>query len=64
MTVTNGRSGWFACLMWFNNEDENPNWEPYEIGIRRYRTREEAIAEAKFWAKNLGILEKDQQFGN
>lgn len=46
-------SGYFAVQMWYNDRDpQYPFWEPWRTGIGRYKTREEAEAEAKQWAEN------------
>lgn len=52
ITVTEGMSGFFAVHMWLNTleEDMPPFWEPWETGLGRYATREEAEREAKWWA--------------
>lgn len=57
ITVTHGMSGYFAVHMWWNNTGEGglPGfWEPYNTGIGRYRTKEEAAVEAKEWAEAEG----------
>ena len=53
ITVTSGLSGHFAVHMWFNTEDEEMGgfWEPWQSGIGRYATKEEAEIEAKSWAE-------------
>lgn len=53
ITVTEGMSGFFAVHMWLNDmeHDISPFWEPWETGIGRYTTREEAEREAKWWAE-------------
>lgn len=51
-------SGYFAVMMWYNDTGEYnlpPFWEPYQTGVGRYATREEAIAEAKDWAEAEGL---------
>ncbi len=54
ITIMQGMSGYFACHMWLNEEDEDePFWEPYESGIGRYSTREEALVEAAKWADEM-----------
>jgi hypothetical protein len=54
ITVTQGMSGYFAVLMWWNDKDFPGEgfWEPYNTGIGRYATKEEAQEEAKFWAED------------
>ena len=60
VTVTEGMSGFFAIHMWLNEEEDfGPFWEPYESGIGRYGTREEAIVEAKQWAWELELPYED-----
>ena len=60
ITVTQGMSGWFAVHMWLNEEDlEMPFWEPYDTGMGRYATREEAVVEAKEWADQTGMEYRD-----
>ena len=52
ITVTEGMSGFFAVHMWLNEEEDfGPFWEPYDTGIGRYATREEAEVEARRWAE-------------
>jgi hypothetical protein len=58
ITVTQGGSGWFAVEMWYNNEDYG-FWEPWQTGIGRYATREEAVAEAQQWAKEMELAYRD-----
>jgi len=54
ITVTKGMSGFFAVHMWRNDEEDfGPFWEPYETGLGRYETREEAEREALLWAENM-----------
>lgn len=52
ITTTQGMSGFFAVHMWLNEEEKDigPFWEPYDTGIGRYETREEAEREAIDWA--------------
>lgn len=47
ITITQGGAGWFAVHMWWHPDGF---WEPYQTGIGRYHTREEAIVEAAMWA--------------
>lgn len=54
ITVTQGIAGFFAVEMWWNS-DLGGFWEPYESGLGRYRTRREAEAEARVWARNEGL---------
>ena len=43
--------------MWYNNQDYDDYgfWEPWQTGIGRYATREEAIVEAKQWAEDCDL---------
>jgi hypothetical protein len=61
ITVTQGGSGWFAVEMWYNNEDyaDYGFWEPWQTGMGRYETREEAIREAKWWAEESELEYQD-----
>lgn len=53
ITTTKGMSGFFAVHMWLNEEEDfGPFWEPYETGMGRYATREEAEVEARQWAED------------
>jgi hypothetical protein len=45
-------SGWFAVLMWHNPEGF---WEPWDTHPMRRPTLEEATADARAWAVNLGL---------
>jgi hypothetical protein len=45
-------SGYFAVEYWWNPDGF---WEPWQTGIGRYSTKEEAIAEARYWAETEGI---------
>ena len=58
VTVTCGMSGYFAVMMWWNaNDPDIPEgfWEPWQSGIGRYATREEAEAEGRLWAECEGV---------
>ena len=56
ITVTEGMSGFFAVHMWFNTEDLDFGfWEPYDTGMGRYATHEEAMVEALAWSDETGI---------
>ena len=61
ITVTQGMSGWFAVEMWYNNEDyaDYGFWEPWQTGVGRYATREQAIVEAKDWANDCDLEYRD-----
>jgi len=52
ITVTSGISGYFAVMLWWNDEDGEDEgfWEPWNTGIGRYATRAEAEKEARYWA--------------
>jgi hypothetical protein len=64
MTVQKLGSGWAAVLMWLNNEDYPGEtfFEPWETGIGRYATREEALLEAREWAydETLALVGEDE----
>lgn len=49
VTVTYGISGYFAVLMWWNPELDG-FWEPWNTGFGRYKFRDDAVEEAKYWA--------------
>lgn len=59
VTVMEGMSGHFAVHMWLNEEEDFPFWEPYDTGLGRYATREEAVMEAQSWAEHEGIEYRD-----
>ena len=44
ITVTQGMSGYFAVMVWWNPEGFE---EPYQTGVGRYKTEKEAKIEAK-----------------
>lgn len=50
ITTTQGMSGWFAVMYWWNKENGG-FWEPYETGFGRYSEEARAIEEAKIWAE-------------
>ena len=52
ITTTQGMKAWFAVHVWWNPEGF---WEPYDTGLGRYLTEEEAIVEARIWATMSGI---------
>lgn len=54
ITTTHGMSGYFAVMMWLNPE-MGGLLEPYETGIGRYATEDEARAEARDWAEAEGL---------
>jgi hypothetical protein len=45
VSVTEGMSGHFAVIYWWN-KDMGGFWEPYDTGIGRYATEDEARVEA------------------
>lgn len=58
ITTTKGMAGYFAVMLWWNTETLSISdgfWEPYESGIGRYVTIEEAAAEGIEWAKCEGL---------
>jgi len=56
VTTTQGMSGHFAVLMWLNpGEDFGPFAEPYDTGIGRFATKDEAIEEAELMADQMGF---------
>lgn len=60
ITTTQGMSGFFAVHMWLNEEEDfGAFWEPYDTGMGRYATREEAIIEALQWAEEMEIEYRD-----
>ena len=52
ITTTHGMSGYFAVMYWWNPEGFP---EPWDTGIGRYATVEEARVEAQQWAEAEGI---------
>lgn len=50
--VTSGMSGYFAVMI---STDEEGFEEPYQTGVGRYKSFEEAENEAKMWAKDEGL---------
>jgi hypothetical protein len=60
ITVTEGRKGFFAVRIRLRETDVfYPFWEPCDTGIGRYAIREEAIVEAREWAKNMEMEYRD-----
>jgi hypothetical protein len=51
VTVTYGMRGYFAVLMWWNDQDGDGFWEPWQTGIGSYKTAERAWIEARQWAE-------------
>lgn len=41
-------SGHAAICLWWNPDGF---WEPWQTGIGRYATQDEAVTEAKYWAE-------------
>ena len=54
ISVARGMAGWFAVLYWWNPEDGGFP-EPYNTGLGRYATREEAVEEARAWAEDENV---------
>ena len=55
MTISQGISGcWFAVLVW-KNPDMGGFYEPYDTGVGRYATPDEAEKEARMWAADEGV---------
>jgi hypothetical protein len=54
VTVSKGGARWFAVMMWWAPEDGG-FWEPWNTGIGRYPTEEEAEEEGKEWAESEGM---------
>ena len=50
VTTTEGASGHFAVLVWWNPE-MGGFWEPWDTGFGRYASLEDAVEEAKQWAE-------------
>lgn len=50
--VSQGMSGHFAVMM---HTHEEGFAEPWDTGIGRYATREEAVEEARGWAEGEGV---------
>lgn len=50
ITVSCGMAGWFAVMFWWNPELDG-FWEPYNTGVVRYATKEEAVREGLDWAE-------------
>ena len=54
VTVTEGMSGYFAVMMWWN-PDLGGFHEPWQTGVGRYATPEEAEEEGRAWAAEEGL---------
>ena len=51
VSITSGISGYFAVIYWLNDETPGDYFpEPWNTGIGRYRTKEEAYHEAEMIA--------------
>ena len=58
ITTTQGMSGWFAVMYWWNDKEPDlPEgfWEPWETGFGRYEDEARAIDEAQLWADAEGL---------
>jgi hypothetical protein len=57
ITTTQGMSGWFAVMYWWNNQEPDIGgfWEPWETGFGRYENEARAIEEAELWADSEGL---------
>lgn len=55
VTVYESIGGWKAMMVWWNPEGF---WEPWQTGVP-CETKEEAIADAKWWAADEGLEYKD-----
>lgn len=53
ITVYKPIAGWKAIQYWWNDKDVPGDgfWEPWQTGSWSYATKEEAIEDAKGWAK-------------
>lgn len=54
VTVSEGMSGHFAVIYWLN-PDMGGFWEPYDTGIGRYPTEDEARVEAIVLSESEGV---------
>lgn len=54
ITVTQGISGWFAVMFWWNPEMDG-FWEPYDTGIGRYENKDQAVAEGLAWSDEVEL---------
>lgn len=56
VTVTEGMRGWFSVhLKWSVEKDIGGFYEPEQSSPSSHATREEALEEAEWWAKDLGV---------
>lgn len=57
VTVYRPIAGWKAMLVWLNNEepDLGPFWEPWNTSLFAFAEKEDAVLDAKMWAKAEGI---------
>jgi hypothetical protein len=53
ITVSSGMRGFYAVLMCWDKVDQF--YEPYNTGIGSYKTKREAVIEAKEWADAEGV---------
>ena len=51
ITTTSGMSGYFAILVGKFEDEPEPYYDIISTGIGRYKTKDEAIEEAKQWAE-------------
>lgn len=54
VTVTQGMSGYFAVMLWWN-PGMGGFYEPWDTGAGRYDSPELAASEAKMWAESEGV---------
>lgn len=55
--VTSGMRGFFAVLLWWNDEDgpERGFWEPWSTSPLSFETREGAERDGRRWAEAEGL---------
>jgi hypothetical protein len=58
VTTTEGMSGHFAVLLWWNDKSEQLGgfWEPWNTGAGRYPDQASAEEEAQFMARDEKLL--------
>lgn len=64
VTVTYGMAGWFALIVWWNDEGPHGFWEPWDTPYERHRDREDAVAQARELAEQEGLefrMEQDEE---
>lgn len=54
LTIAHGLRGYYAVLMWWNDEDGG-FWEPWQTGLCSYRTAAAAEGDAREWAQAEGL---------